>query len=117
LDGGLTRWFVILGVVRSPRREVLGAMIAAATVDCYDDSECVTGYSTMLDERLAMLFQACVLGVDVTVTGIDLADGDQIVGSALVVGGASASAILDLLLPVPALEGTRRVKACRHWLK
>jgi hypothetical protein len=54
-------------------------MIAAATVDCYDDSECVTGFSTMLDERLAMPFQACVLGVDVTVTGIDVADDDQIV--------------------------------------
>jgi hypothetical protein len=54
-------------------------MIAAATVDCYDDSECVTGFSTVLDERLAMLFQACVLGVDVTVTGIDLAGDDQIV--------------------------------------
>jgi hypothetical protein len=54
-------------------------MIAAATVDCYDDSECVTGFSTVLDERLAMPFQACVLGVDVTVTGIDLAGDDQIV--------------------------------------
>ncbi len=54
-------------------------MIAAATVNRYDDSECVTGFSTMLDERLAMPFQACVWGVDVTVTGIDVADDDQIV--------------------------------------
>lgn len=39
-------------------------MIAAATVDCYDESECVTGFSTMLDEHLAMPFQTCVLEVE-----------------------------------------------------
>jgi hypothetical protein len=77
-DGGLTRWLATLGVVRSPHREVLDAMIAAATVDRYD-SECVMGFSAMFGERLAMLFQACVLGVDVIVTGVDVVGDDQIV--------------------------------------
>jgi len=30
---------------------MLDALIAAATVDCYNDSECVTGFYTMLDEQ------------------------------------------------------------------
>lgn len=50
--GGWTRWPAILGVVRSPNREALDAMIAVATVDCYNDSECVTGFYTMVDEHL-----------------------------------------------------------------
>jgi hypothetical protein len=90
-EGGLTRWPAIVGAVRSPNREALDAMIAAATVDYYNDSECVTGFYTMLDEHLAMPFQTCVLGVDVTVTGVDLADDDQSWRSALVAGGGSAS--------------------------
>ncbi|SED14483.1 hypothetical protein SAMN04490239_7004 [Rhodococcus koreensis] len=27
-------------------------MVAEATIDCYNDSECVTGFYTMLDENL-----------------------------------------------------------------
>lgn len=52
-------------------------MVAAATFDCYNDGECVTGFYTMIDERLEVPFRTEVLGVDVTVTGIDLGD-DQI---------------------------------------
>jgi hypothetical protein len=57
-DGGLTRQPTTLGAVRPPHREALDAMF---------------------DEHLAMPFQTCALGVGVTVTGIDLADDDQIV--------------------------------------
>lgn len=27
-------------------------MVAEATVDCYNDSECVTGFYTMIDEHV-----------------------------------------------------------------
>jgi len=67
-------------------------MIAEATVDCYNDSECVTGFSAMIDEHLAMPFQTAVVGVDVTVTGLDLTKDIRSWRSALGVGGASASA-------------------------
>jgi len=39
-------------------------MVAEATVDCYDDSECVTGFYNMLEEHLATPFQTRALGVD-----------------------------------------------------
>jgi hypothetical protein len=58
--------------VSRSNRAALDAMIAEATVDCYTDSECGTGFSTMFDDNLARPFQTVVLGVDVTVTGINL---------------------------------------------
>ena len=51
-----------LGTVRSSSRAALDAMIAEATVDCYNDSECITGFYTMLEEHLDMPFQTVVLG-------------------------------------------------------
>ena len=53
-----SRWrLATLGAVRSPNREALDAMIAEATVDCYNDSECVTGFHTMIDEYLEVPFR------------------------------------------------------------
>jgi hypothetical protein len=91
-------------------------MVAQATVDSYNDSECVTGLYTMLDEHLDVPFQATVLGVDVTVTGIDLTDDDQIV--AICARGRSRQRIpiLDLPLPTPLPEGAEWIEAYRHWL-
>ncbi|MGH3526631.1 MAG: hypothetical protein ACRDQI_11555 [Pseudonocardiaceae bacterium] len=43
--------------MRSPSRTDLDAMVAEATVDCYNDSECVTGFYTMIDERLDVPFR------------------------------------------------------------
>ena len=48
--------------MRSLSREALEAMVAEATVDCYNDSESVTGFYTMLEEHLAVPFQTSVLG-------------------------------------------------------
>lgn len=60
-------------------RETLDALIAEATVDCYHDRECVTGFDTMFEEYLAMPFHTNVLGVEVTVQRVDLSGDDQIV--------------------------------------
>ena len=105
-----------LGAVRSPKRGALDEMVAQATVDCYNDSECVTGFYTMLDEHLDVPFQAIVLGVDVTVTGIDLTDDDQIV--AICARGRSRQRIpiAGLPLPTPRPEGAEWIEAYRHWL-
>ena len=42
----------------------LDAMIAEATVDCYNESEEATGLFTMLEQNLAVPFTATVLDVD-----------------------------------------------------
>lgn len=92
-------------------------MIAEATVDCYHDNECVTGFYTMLDEHLAMPFQTCVLGVEVTVTGLDLAEDDQIVAVCARDGWRQRIPILDLPVPAPAPDGAEWIEAYRHWLR
>jgi hypothetical protein len=103
--------------VNRSNRAALDAMIAEATVDCYNDSECVTGFYTMLDDNLAKPFQTVVLGVDVTVTGIDLTEDEQI--TAMCTRGRSKQRIpiLDLPLPTPPQEGAEWIAAYRRWVK
>lgn len=95
----------------------LGALIAEATVDCYNDSECVTGFYTMLGEHLATPFQTVVLGVDVTVTELELTEDEQI--AAVCVRGRSTQRIpiLDLPLPTPPPGGAKWIDAYRHWVR
>ena len=54
-------------------KKQLETMIQAATVDCYNESEQVTGWFTVIDENLAVPFETTVLGVAVTVERVDLA--------------------------------------------
>lgn len=95
----------------------LDALIAQATVDCYNDSECVTGWYTMLDEHLAVPFLSAVLGVDVTVVGIDLAYDEQIMAVCTRGPSTQRIAILELPLPTPRPEGAEWVEAYRRWVK
>jgi hypothetical protein len=93
----------------------LDALIAEATVDCYNDSECVTGFFTMLDEHLATPFQTVALGVKVTVAGVELTDDERIV--AVCTRGRSTQhiPILDLRLPTPQPAGAEWLEAYRLW--
>ena len=97
------------------KRAALDALIAEATVDCYNDSECITGFYTVFEDNLAVPFQTVVLGVDVTVTGVDLTDDEQI--TAICTRGRSKQriAILDLPLPTPPPEGAEWIAAYRRW--
>jgi len=93
------------------------ALIAQATVDCYNDSECVTGFYTALDEHLAVPFQTAVLGVNVTVAGIDLTDDEQIVAVCARGSSTQRIPILDLSLPTPHPHGAEWIAAYRRWVK
>jgi hypothetical protein len=95
----------------------LDALIAQATVDCYNDSECVTGFYTTLDEHLAVPFQSVVLGVDVTVAGIDLTDDEQIMAVCTRGPSTQRIPILDLLLSTPHPDGAEWIEAYRRWVK
>ena len=101
-------------MVRSDRAR-LDALIAEATVDCYNDSECVTGFYTMLVDNLAVPFQTVVLGVEVAVADIDLTDDEQIV--ALCTRGPSTQRIpiLEIPLPTPPPDGAEWIAAYRRW--
>jgi len=92
-------------------------MIEEATVDCYNESERVTGWFTMIEENLAVPFETMVLGVSVTVERVDLDKADQI--AAICSRGRRVRQrlpILDLPLPNPPPEGAEWIEAYRHWL-
>lgn len=91
-------------------RAALDALIAEATVDCYNESECVTGFYPMLVDNPAVPFQSEVLGVEVTVTGMDLTEEGQITAVCMCGAATQRIAILDLPLPTPprkVLRGSR----------
>ena len=57
----------------------LEALIEEATVDAYGQDEQLTGFFTMIQESLAVPFTTTVLGVEVSVVGVDLAEDGRVV--------------------------------------
>lgn len=95
----------------------LDELIEEATIDAYGDSEQRVGFYTMIEENLALPFRTQVLGVEATVTRIDLNDAEEIV--AICTRGRSRQTIpiLDLPLPTPAPAGVEWIEAYRRWLR
>ncbi|TKA11431.1 calcium-binding protein [Actinacidiphila oryziradicis] len=93
----------------------LEAMIDEATVDAYNEDEQLTGLLTMLQENLDVPFTTAVLGVEVTVRGVDLTPGGQIVALCSRGSIRQSIEILELPLPTPAPEGAEWIDAYRHW--
>ena len=108
-------------MARSPRPAISAAeldeLIEQATVDCYNDSEQVTGLFTLLEEHLTVPFQTTVLGVPVTVSSVDVTTSDQIVALCQHHGHRQEIPILDLPLPTPAPDGWEWIEAYRRWLR
>ena len=96
---------------------MLDEMIEEATVDAYGSSEQITGFYTMLDEHLVVPFKTEVLGVEATVTRVDVTTDEQIV--ALCARGRSRQRIpiLDLPLPDPPPSGAEWIEAYRRWAR
>jgi hypothetical protein len=103
--------------VSRSKRAALDALIAEATVDCYNESECVTGFYTMLEDNLTVPFRTVVLGVDVTVTGLDLTEDEQITAVCTRGKAKQRIPILDLPLPAPPPKGSQWIDAYRRWAK
>lgn len=92
------------------------AMIQAATTDCYNESEEVTGWFTLIEENIATPFETEVLGVAVTVRRIALNDAGQIVAVCSRGRDRQTLPILDLPLPRPRPEGSEWIAAYRYWM-
>jgi len=57
----------------------LDELVEEAIVDCYNESEQVTGLYTMIEDNLAVPFETTVLGAQVTVVRVQLTSRDEIV--------------------------------------
>jgi hypothetical protein len=92
----------------------LDALVAQATVDCYNEDEELAGLAVMLQDNLAVPFQTAVLGVTVIVRKIDQTESGIV---AICVRGKHRQAILvlDLPLPDPPPRGAEWIAAYRHW--
>ena len=90
-------------------------MIEEATVDCYNESEQITGWFTMIEDNLAVPFETMVLGVPVTVERIALNRSEQIVAVCRRGREQQSLPILDLPLPTPPPGGAEWIEAYRRW--
>jgi hypothetical protein len=94
----------------------LDELIEQATVDCYNESEQVTGLFTMIEEYLSLPLQTTVLGMPVTVARVDVTFDDRIVAISARDGHRQTVPILDLPPPTrsrTAGNGLRRTAAGR----
>ena len=96
------------------RQTDLDELVEEAVVDAYGEDEQLVGFYTMIEENLALPFTTRVLGVEVTVAGIDHTDCGI---AAICVRGTHRQpvAILELPLPAPPPPGSEWITAYRHW--
>jgi len=95
---------------------MLDQLIAEATVDCYNDEEQLTGLFTLIEDNLALPFETNVLGVPVTVAGVDLTEGG-IVAICQRDGVRQAIPLLQPPLPAPTPGGAEWIEAYRRWTR
>ena len=95
----------------------LDKLIEEATVDCYNESEEVTGIFTMLEENLAVPFATTLLGVEVTVERVDLNKADEIVAVCRRGRERQRVPVIDLPLPEPKPKGAEWIDAYRRWAR
>ncbi len=95
----------------------LDILVGEATVDAYGDDEQLTGLYTMIEDGLAVPFETEVLGLTVTVEGVELTDAGQIVAVCRRDGVRQPIGILDLPLPTPPPEGAEWIAAYRRWAR
>jgi len=92
----------------------LDRLVEDATVDCYNESEQVTGLYTMIQDNLAFPFQTEVLGALVTVQGINLTDREEIVAVCRRGNHRQKILLTHLPLPSPPPAGAEWIAAYRH---
>ena len=99
----------------SGRRE-LDALIEEITVDCYSEDEELSGFLTYLDEALEHPVEATVMGMPVTLVGVDSADGplQGLVANCQRDGDDYQICLLDVVVPRGS-EVSRVLAAYRHW--
>ncbi len=90
-------------------------MVEEATVDAYGEDEQRTGLFTMIGEYLDLPFTTAVLGIEVTVRGVDLTPDGRIVALCSRGGLRQSIGILELPLPSPPPGGAEWIEAYRHW--
>ncbi|HEY7300919.1 MAG TPA: calcium-binding protein [Xanthobacteraceae bacterium] len=93
----------------------LDKLIEEATVDAYGEEEQATGFFTMIDENLALPFRTRVLGIEVSVVGVEMDNDGRIKAVCENAGKQQRIDIIDLPLPSPSSSGAEWIAAYRRW--
>ena len=100
-----------------PSRAQLEALINEATVDAHDEYEQRMGFATMIGDNLATPFETEVLGIPVTVEGIDISAPEEIVVICRRGTKRQKIGILHLPLPKAVPAGAEWIEAYRRWTR
>jgi len=94
----------------------LDALIEEITVDCYGEDEELTGFLTYLEDALERPVEATVVGVPVTIVGVDCPAGALrgLVARCRRDGTAYEVSLFDVVLPRGS-ELARVLAAYRYW--
>jgi hypothetical protein len=95
----------------------LDKLIEESTVDCYNESEEVTGIFTMMEENLAVPFITKLLGLEVTVERVDLNKAGEIVAVCRCGRERLRVPVIDLPLLEPKPKGVEWIDAYRRWAR
>lgn len=93
----------------------LDELVEEALVDAYGESEQVTGFYTMMENDLRLPFETEILGMIVSVEGIDITDDDQLVAVCRREKIKQRISLSELPLPSPLPEGAEWIVAYRYW--
>ena len=93
----------------------LDELIEEATVDAHDESEQAVGFHAVIEENVAFPFRTEVLGIELSVTGVDMRDDDRVV--AICKRGRQTQHIdlADLPLPSQPPAGAEWIAAYWRW--
>jgi hypothetical protein len=92
-------------------------LVEDATVDAWGESEEVVGWMTMIEENVGFPFQSELLGVDVTVVGVDVTDASELVAVCRKGKNRLKIPLADLPMPSPPPGGAEWMEAFRRWRK
>jgi len=100
-----------------PSRAQLKALISEATVDAHDEYDKRMGFATVIGDNLALPFETEVLGIPVTVEGIDTSTPHEIVAICRRGTKRQKIGILHLPLPKAVPAGAEWIEAYRPWTR
>jgi hypothetical protein len=93
----------------------LDELVEEALVDAYGESEQVTGFYTMMENDLRLPFETRILGMTVSVEGIDITEDDQLVAVCRKGKTTQRISLSELPVPSPLAEGAEWIVAYRYW--
>ena len=93
----------------------LDELVEEALVDAYGESEQATGFYTMMENDLRLPFETEILGMPVTVEGIDITEDDQLVAVCRKDKTKQRISVSELPLPLPLPKGAEWIAAYRYW--